>query len=172
MANKVLIAYFSRRGENYVNGNIRHLERGNTEVVAEKIKALLPDADMFRIETTYAYSDSYMECIEEAKRELREQARPEVNNAPASLDEYDTIILGYPNWWGTMPMVCYTFLESYDFADKRIIPYCTHEGSGMGSSVRFIKKICPDAIVLDGTPIHGAEAPHADREARSIAELV
>ena len=71
--------------------------------------------------------------------------------------------------WGTMPMVCYTFLESYDFTEKTIIPFCTNEGSGMGSSVRFIKKLCPGANVEDGTPIHGAEAANADREAREIA---
>ena len=131
---KVLIAYYSRRGENYVNGSIRNLKLGNTEVVAQKIKALLPDADVFQIDTTYEYSKSYMTCIEEAKQELHDQARPEVKNPLESIDEYDTIILGYPNWWGTMPMVCYTFLESYDFTGKRIIPFCTNEGSGMGST--------------------------------------
>ncbi len=169
---KVLIAYYSRRGENYVNGSIRDLILGNTEVVAAKIKALLPEADLFQIDTTYEYSKSYMTCIEEAKQELRDQARPEVKNAPENIDEYDTIILGYPNWWGTMPMVCYTFLESYDFTGKTIIPFCTNEGSGMGSSERFIKKLCPGATVLAGTPIHGAEAAHADREAQHIANLV
>ncbi len=168
---KTLIAYYSRRGENYVNGSIKNLKLGNTEVVADKIKALLPDADMFRIDTTYQYSESYMTCIEEAKQELHDQARPEVKDAPESIDEYDTIILGYPNWWGTMPMVCYTFLESYDFTGKKIIPFCTNEGSGMGSSVRFIKKLCPTATVLDGTPIHGAEAARADREAQAIANM-
>ena len=146
MAKKVLIAYYSRRGENYVNGSIKNLKLGNTEVVAQKIKALLPDADMFQIDTTYEYSKSYMTCIEEAKQELHDQARPEVKNA-------------------------FTFLESYDFTGKTIIPFCTNEGSGMGSSVRFIKKLCPGANVMDGTPIHGAEAAHADREAQEIAEL-
>ena len=172
MAKKVLIAYYSRRGENYVNGSIKHLAKGNTEVVVEKIKALLPDADVFQIDTTREYSKSYMTCIEEAKQELSDQARPEVKNPLEGIDGYDTIILGYPNWWGTMPMVCYTFLESYDFTGKTIIPFCTNEGSGMGSSVRFIKKLCPGANVTDGTPIHGAEAANADREARAIADLV
>lgn len=167
---KTLIAYYSRKGENYVNGTIRNLERGNTEVMVEKIKALLPEADVFRIETTYEYSKSYMTCIEEAKQELHDQARPEVKNAPAGLDDYDTIILGYPNWWGTMPMVCYTFLERYNFKGKRIVPFCTNEGSGMGSSERFIRKLCPEAIVADGISIHGAEVANADREARQIAE--
>lgn len=168
---KILIAYYSRRGENYVNGSIRELKLGNTEVVASKIKALLPDADLFQIDTVRKYSDSYMECIEEAKQELREGARPEMKEKLANIDQYDTIILGYPNWWGTMPMVCYTFLEAYDFTGKTIIPFCTNEGSGMGSSKRFIKKLCPQANVLNGTSIHGAEAQNADREARLIAEM-
>ena len=73
--------------------------------------------------------------------------------------------------WGTMPMVVYTFLESYDFTGKTIIPFCTNEGSGMGSSVRFIKKLCPGANVDDGTPIHGAEAVNADRQAQAIAAM-
>ena len=169
---KTLIAYYSRRGENYVNGSIRTLAKGNTEVVAAKIKALIPDADMHVIDTVHEYSKSYMTCIEEAKQELRDQARPEMKSPLESIDDYDTIILGYPNWWGTMPMVCYTFLESYDFTGKTIIPFCTNEGSGMGSSERFIKKLCPGATVLAGTPIHGAEAAHADREAQHIANLV
>ena len=167
---KTLIAYYSRRGENYVNGSIVNLKSGNTEVVVGKLKELLPEADVFRIDTTYEYSKSYMACIEEAKKELHDQARPEVKNPLSSIDGYDTVILGYPNWWGTMPMVCYTFLESYDFTGKTIIPFCTNEGSGMGSSVRFIKKLCPGANVLDGIAIHGAEAANADREAKEIAE--
>ena len=168
---KTLITYYSRRGENYVNGSIRELKLSNTEVVAAKIKALLPDADVYQIDTTYEYSKSYMTCIEEAKKELHDQARPELKTPLPSIDDYDTIILGYPNWWGTMPMVCYTFLESYDFSGKRIIPFCTNEGSGMGSSERFIKKLCPDATVLAGTSIHGAEAANADGEARMIADM-
>ena len=168
---KVLIAYYSRRGENYVNGSIKNLKLGNTEVVAAKVKELLPEADMFHIDTVRRYSDSYMTCIEEAKQELHDQERPEMKERLDSISQYDTIILGYPNWWGTMPMVCYTFLESYDFTGKTIVPFCTNEGSGMGSSVRFIKKLCPTANVLSGVPIHGAEAPYADSEAQQIADL-
>ena len=168
---KTLIAYYSRRGENYVNGSIKNLAKGNTEVVAAKIKALLPDADVYQIDTIHEYSKSYMTCIEEAKQELHDKARPEMKTPLDSISDYDTIILGYPNWWGTMPMVCYTFLESYDFGGKRIIPFCTNEGSGMGSSVRFINKLCPTATVLSGIPIHGAEAATADREAMQIATI-
>ena len=94
MAKKVLIAYYSRRGENYVNGSIKNLKLGNTEVVVGKIKTMLPDADVFQIDTTYEYSKDYMTCIEEAKKELHDQVRPEVKNPLESIDEYDTIILG------------------------------------------------------------------------------
>lgn len=169
---KTLIAYYSRRGENYWNGSIRNLAKGNTEVVVEKLKALLPDADVYHIDTTYEYPKDYYECIDQAKQELRGKARPELKNKLDNIDEYDNIILGYPNWWGTMPMVVYTFLESFDFTGKTIIPFCTNEGSGMGSSERFIKKEAPTAIVLSGTSIHGAEAARADAQARSIASKV
>lgn len=167
---KTLIAYYSRRGENYVNGSIRELKLGNTEVVAQKIKDLLPEADMFQIDTTYEYSKSYMTCIEEAKKELREQARPEVKNPLDSIDQYDTIILGYPNWWGTMPMACYTFLEKYDMSGKTILPFCTHEGSGMGGSERQIKKLCPEADVAKGLPIHGSQAAESAAAVKAWAE--
>ena len=167
---KTLIAYYSRRGENYVNGSIRNLELGNTEVVAQKIKALLPDADVFQIDTTYEYSKSYMTCIEEAKQELRDQARPEVKNPLESIDEYDTIILGYPNWWGLPPMAVFTFLESYNFAGKKIVPFCSHEGSGLGGSIRQLKMTVPDARLTAGVAIHGAAASHCDREVKLILE--
>ena len=168
---KVLIAYYSRRGENYVNGSIRSLSKGNTEVVAEKIKALIPQADLFHIDTVRQYSPSYMTCIEEAKQELRSNARPEMKEKLSNPEQYDTIILGYPNWWGTMPMVCYTFLESFDTAGKTIIPFCTNEGSGMGSSERAIRQLCPKAEIKKGISIHGAEASSSDREASQIANL-
>ncbi len=170
MAKKVLIAYYSRRGENYVNGSIKNLKLGNTEVVAQKIKALLPDADMFQIDTTYEYSKSYMTCIEEAKQELHDQARPEVKNPLESIDEYDTIILGYPNWWGTMPMCVYTFLEHFDLTGKKIVPFCTNEGSGLGSSERELKKICKGATVASGLSIHGAEAAQSEGKVAAWAK--
>lgn len=169
---KTLIAYYSRRGQNYVNGSIRNLPKGNTEVIVEKLKALLPDADVYHIDTTYEYPTDYYQCIDQAKQELREKARPELKNPIDSIDQYDTVILGYPNWWGTMPMVVYTFLEKFDFTGKTIIPFCTNEGSGMGGSERNIKKCAPGATVLGGTSIHGAEASHADAEAKSIANKV
>jgi flavodoxin len=99
-----------------------------------------------------------MTCIEEAKKDLRAKARPELVSVPESIDEYDTVILAYPNYWGTMPMAVYTFLESFDFSGKTILPLCTNEGSGMGSSEREIKKTCPGATVKKGLPITGSAA--------------
>lgn len=167
--NKVLIAYYSRRGQNYVSGNIKDLKVGNTEAVAKMVQSFL-NADLFQIETVEAYPEDYMETTEVAKRELHEQARPQLANTVAQMSEYDVIVLGYPNWWGTMPMAVYTFLESYDFAGKTIIPFCTHEGSGMGHSEAEIRRLCPSATVLSGTAIHGTSAPSARAIARSIAD--
>ena len=99
-----------------------------------------------------------MTCIEEAKKDLREKARPELVASPDSIDAYDTVILAYPNYWGTMPMAVVTFLEGYDFTGKTILPLCTNEGSGMGSSERDIKKYAPGATVKNGLSIIGSDA--------------
>ena len=102
-----------------------------------------------------------MTCIEEAKKDLRANARPELTNYLDSIDEYDTVILAYPNYWGTMPMAVYTFLERYDFTGKTILPLCTNEGSGMGSSEGNIKKLAPGANVKRGLSITGSNAANA-----------
>ena len=158
---KTLIAFFSRADENYFGGAMRYVKVGNTEIVANIIKDLVP-ADSFKIEMKNPYSPVYMTCIEEAKKDLRAKARPELVSLPGSIDEYDTVILAYPNYWGTMPMAVYTFLESFDFSGKTILPLClplcTNEGSGMGSSEREIKKTCPGAAVKKGLPITGSAA--------------
>ena len=154
---KTLIAFFSRADENYFGGAMRYVKVGNTEIVAGIIKDLIP-ADTFKIEMKNPYSPVYMTCIEEAKKDLRAKARPELVSMPESIDEYDTVILAYPNYWGTMPMAVYTFLENFDFSGKTILPLCTNEGSGMGSSEREIKKTCPGAEVKKGLPITGSAA--------------
>ena len=154
---KTLIAYFSRADENYFGGAMRYVKVGNTEIVANIIKDLIP-ADSFKIEMKNPYSPVYMTCIEEAKKDLRAKARPELVSVPESIDEYDTVILAYPNYWSTMPMAVFTFLEHFDFSGKTILPLCTNEGSGMGSSERDIKKTCPGAIIKKGLPITGSAA--------------
>ena len=100
---KTLIAYFSRADENYFGGAMRYVKVGNTEIVCGIMKELI-EADTFKIEMQEPYSPVYMTCIEEAKRDLRAKARPELTSMPASIDEYDTVVLAYPNYWGTMPM--------------------------------------------------------------------
>ena len=154
---KTLIAFFSRADENYFGGAMRYVKVGNTEVVAGIMKELIP-ADTFKIEMKDPYSPVYMTCIEEAKRDLRAKARPELASLPESIDAYDTIILAYPNYWGTMPMAVFTFLEAFDFTGKTILPLCTNEGSGMGGSERDIKKACPGAEVKPGLPVTGSRA--------------
>ena len=157
---KTLIAFFSRADENYFGGAMRYVKVGNTETVCGIMKELI-DADSFKIEMKDPYSPVYMICIEEAKKDLREKARPELVSLPASIDAYDTVILAYPNYWGTMPMAVFTFLEAFDFTGKTILPLCTNEGSGMGGSERDIRQACPGAKVAAGLPVTGSRAANS-----------
>lgn len=150
-----IIVYFSRTGENYVSGAIKKLDVGNTEAAAKMLQKLT-GADMFKIEPVMPYSDIYNDCIEQAKQDKERNARPEIVSYPESLDKYDTIYLGYPNYWGTMPMCVFTFLEHFDLTGKTIKPFCTHEGSGMGSSESDLKRICKGADIKKGLPLHGS----------------
>ena len=154
---KTLIAYFSRADENYFGGAMRYVKVGNTEIVVGVMKDLI-EADTFKIEMKDPYSPVYMTCIEEAKKDLRAKARPELVSTLESIDEYDTVVLAYPNYWGTMPMAVFTFLEAFDFSGKTILPLCTNEGSGMGGSERDIKKACPGAAVKKGLPVTGSQS--------------
>lgn len=160
---KKLIAFYSRADENYVNGQLKKLDIGNTEVAAGMIKELT-DADMFKMEQVQAYSKDYNECIAQAQADQKRDARPELKNYPESMEEYDEIYLGFPNYWSTMPMAVFTFLEHFDFTGKTIRPFCTHEGSGMGSSERDIKRLCPGAKVEKGLAIHGGSVERSRNE--------
>lgn len=160
---KKLITYYSRADENYVNGQIKNLEKGNTEIAAEIISRLT-GADMFKIEQKKPYAKDYNECIAQAQADQKNDARPELVAFPDSIDEYDEIYLGYPSYWSTMPMAVFTFLEHFDFGGKTIRPFCTHEGSGLGSSVRDIQKLCPDAEVAKGLAIHGGSVSRSEKD--------
>lgn len=159
---RTLVVYYSRRGENYVSGIIKKLQQGNTESVASKIAALT-GADKFRIETVKEYPAEYKEMTEVAMQELQNKERPALTGQVENMEQYDTIILGYPNWWGTMPMCVFTFLEAYDLTGKKILPFCTHEGSGLGHSIDDIRKVCPGTEVKDGLAIRGSVAASSDR---------
>lgn len=160
---KSLSVYYSRRGSNYVSGSIVNLPVGNTEVIAKKLQGMT-GSDLFQIETVKPYPEDYTDTTEVSKVELRQNARPELTATVEGMDSYEVIYLGYPNWWGTMPMAVFTFLESYDFSGKTIVPYCTHEGSGLGSSERDIKRLCPTAKVLPGLAIKGSTVARADSD--------
>ncbi|MFW9903509.1 MAG: flavodoxin [Candidatus Thorarchaeota archaeon] len=158
-----LIAFYSRKGNNYVNGSIVNLEIGNTEVIAKMINELI-ESDMFYINTIKPYPQDYEETTKVAKQELKSNARPELSDHIADMKVYHIIFLGYPNWWGTMPMVVRSFLESYNFSDKIIIPFCTHEGSGLGSSVKDIAQLCPKAEIKNAISFRGGNVKNARGE--------
>ena len=155
-----LVAFYSRAHENYFGGSMRYIEVGNTEKIADMI-AEITGADLFKIEQKVPYAADYNTCIEEAKKDLQTKARPELVSMPENLDRYDEIYLGYPNYWGTMPMAVYTFLESYNFTGKKIHPFCTHEGSGLSSTERDIKKAAQGADVSKGLSIYGSRVDDA-----------
>jgi len=159
---KNLIAYFSRKGNNYVDGSVEDLPVGNTEVVARMIQERT-GADIFRIATVKEYPTDYTETTDVAQRELRQNERPELSSGVDNWEDYGVIFLGYPNWWGTMPMAVWTFLEKHDFSGKTILPFCTHEGSGMGRSEGDIRKLCPGATVLPGLSIRGRGVRSAEK---------
>lgn len=160
--NRTLIAYFSRKGNNYLDSHIVDLPVGNTEAAAKMIQAQT-GGDLFAIEPAKAYPADYTRCTEVAQEELDRNARPALARQQESLDDYDLIILGYPNWWGTMPMPVWSFLEAHDFTGKTILPFCTHEGSGLGQSERDIRKLCPRARVLRGLAIRGGSVGTSEK---------
>ncbi len=162
---KTLIAFFSRAGENYYNGEMKFLEVGNTEVAVGKIKSMI-DADVFRIEMLDPYPADYDGATARAKRDLNESARPALARTLNSIAMYDNVILGFPNYWSTMPMAVFTFVESLDFTGKRILPLCTNEGGSMGFSERELKRLCPGATVARGLSIQGFRVGSADAEIR------
>lgn len=158
-----IVVYFSRDGENYVSGAIKNLKVGNTEIAAKMIQDYT-NADIFKMEPNVPYSTNYNECIAQAQDDQRRDARPELKEYPKSLEKYDTVYLGYPNYWGTMPMAVFTFLEHFDFNGKTILPFCTHEGSGMGHSEEDIKRLCPGAVVKKGLAIHGTSVSRSEKD--------
>ncbi|WP_455137404.1 flavodoxin [Thermophilibacter sp.] len=168
---KALVAYFSRAGENYVAGRIVDLPRGNTEVLARAVAEAL-GADAFRIEPAEAYPADYYACTDVAKRELAEGARPALAEPAPSLDGYETLVLCYPNWWGTCPMAVRTFLDACDLAGRTIAPLCTNEGSGMGSSEHDLSAAYPQARVARGLAVPGHEAARRVDEAVAWARSI
>lgn len=168
MAN-TLILYYSRKGENYVNGRIVDLKRGNTEICAAFIKKAV-GGDLFEIETVKEYSKDYHTCTEEASREFKEKARPKLKKYLGSIADYDNVFVCGPCWWGTYPMAVFTQLERLDFTGKKVMALMTHEGSGLGNGERDLRKICRGVTFGTGIAIHGADAEKAEAAVREWAK--
>ena len=160
---KILVAYYSRTGEEYGLGTIR---KGNTEIVAEII-AKKTGADIFEIKPVTPYPDDYEECKKVASREKATKARPPFVGG-IEISNYDLIFIGYPIWYGDAPQIIYTFLESYDFGGKKIVPFCTSGGSGLSSTDQNISLTCPTAKILSGFEIHGATAQNNFSKTESL----
>ena len=162
---KILVVYFSRTGENYNVGNV---EVGNTAMVASYIKDYLK-ADSFEIIPVNKYPDKYQECLDQATKKKNENARPEIQNKITNFDQYDTIFVGYPIWWGDLPMIMHTFFESYDFNGKKVIPFNTHEGSGDAGTYSTVQKDLPKAnVTTDGLALDGKTARSDDGKQKTI----
>jgi len=153
----ILIAYFSHTG--------------NTEMVATVI-AEKTGGELFRVMTVNPYPEDYDECVNLARQEQEEAARPELSAHVDGMDNIDVVFLGYPNWLGTLPMPMLTFLEEYDFSGKTIIPFCTYGGSGLGRSIEDVSTHCPDAIMLEGLGIPASNASNAQDEITQWLERI
>lgn len=156
-----LIIYYSRKGENYWNGSIKSIPKGNTEIVAEFIQNAV-GGDLFEVDTVKPYASDYYTCIEEAKQELHAQVRPELKRYLKSINGYDNIFVCGPCWWGTFPMAVFTQLEKLDFTGKQVFAVMTHEGSGLGSCERDLKKLCAGASIGKGLAVRGADAAKSE----------
>jgi len=143
---KILIVYFSRTG--------------NTREVANQIRQQV-GGDLFEVRTVQPYPAAYRATTDQAKREQQENARPALTAEVNYMAGYDVVFIGYPNWWGTLPMAYFTFLEHYDFAGKTIVPFCTHEGSHMGRSESDLRRLCPRSILATGIALRSADG-HRD----------
>jgi flavodoxin len=170
-SSKVLTVVFSRVGSSQSFQGVdavssASLPRGNTLVIADQVQKIV-GGDRFQIVTEVPYPSRYNDTTELALKEQQAKARPKLKTHLKSLADYDVIFLGYPNWWGTLPMAVKTFLEEYDFAGKTIVPFCTHEGSGLGTSERDIAQLAPKAKLAPGLAVRGSSVDGAGRDVQS-----
>ncbi len=170
----ILIAYFSRVGNTDFEADVDAVTSasinidngafaGNAEILAGYVNDIT-GGDTFLIETVEKYPSDYRETTDMAADEQKAEARPELASSVENFEDYDTVVLIYPNWWGTIPMPVATFLESYDFTGKTILPICTHEGSAMGSSESKIAEILPDVNIKSGLSVRGGSVKNARSE--------
>jgi len=146
---KLLVVYFSKTG--------------NTKKLAMAIQKQT-GADMVEIVPVVLYPDDYDQTVDIARKEQDDNARPAVKTKVDTMASYNVVFLGYPSWWGTMPMAVFTFLEAHNLSGKTIIPFTTHEGSGFGRSISDLRRLCPKSTILDGLAIRGRDADTAETE--------
>ncbi len=151
----VLVLYFSMSGNTEAVANIIHDEVGG---------------DIIKLETVQAYPEDYDELVDYAQQEQQENARPELSTVIENIEQYDTIFLGYPNWWGDMPMPIYTFLDTYDLSGKTIAPFITHGGSGLSQTPENIQREEPNATVTDGLAVSGSRADSSQESVFRVAK--
>ena len=149
---KVLIAYFSWSG--------------NTKQIAEQIQEVT-GGDLFEIQTVTPYSSNYNQCVEDAKKEKERNARPPIKGEVDKMSEYDIVFIGYPNWWGTMPMAVLTFMDQYDLKDKTLLPFYTHGGGGVQQCYKdFVKNASgskvKEGFIANGNAV-GRAKPHVEK---------
>ena len=158
----MLVAYFSLAGEQYGVGVV---EEGNTSIIAHMI-AEQTGADLFEIKPVTPYPTTYQGLLDVSQQEMRNNSRPEIADTVDNMEDYDMIFIGYPNWWGDMPMIVYNFLESYDLSGKTIVPFCTHGGSGLSNTESTIADIT-GGTMKKGLAIPGTTAQNDRDTARS-----
>lgn len=177
---RVLIAYFTVPEDVKISDNdaiagasivVKDNEKmGNTEYVAGLVQKTI-GGDLFRIETKDAYPLEHDTLVEQAAEEQEKDLRPELINHVDNFEQYDTVLLGFPNWWGDLPMPVYSFLEEYDFAGKTIIPFVTHGGSDFSATTDTISQLQPDAQVSDNTlSLSREDVAEAEDEVKDWAE--
>ena len=168
---KILIAYFTMSetdGTDMSSSASRVINNDELMGATEYVARVIQDntgGDLFQIETVQTYPGTHDPLVDQAADEQDENARPALKTTIDNLDDYDVIFLGYPNWWGDMPMPLYTFLEAYDFSDKTIIPFNTHGGSRFSSTISTIEELQPNATVIeDGLTISRNDVADAESE--------
>src|SRR5215510_2537895 len=171
---RILIAYFSRMGNMVfdprvdarsgasVQGSSNNYI-GNNKIIADMVHGSV-GGDLFFIEQVDKYPSAYRATTDKAMEEQRANARPALASRVTNIENYDTIVLIYPNWWGTLPQALFTFLETYNFSGKTILPICTHEGSGLGRSITDMRRLAPNATIADGLAIRGGSVNRAQND--------
>ena len=164
---RTLVVYFSRTGEQYTVGVI---DKGNTAIVAEMIAEKI-GADLFEVlPVDDQYPMTYNELTDVAKQEQNDKARPAYAGELPDLSGYDTVFIGAPVWWGDWPMIMYTVFENNDFSGKKLVPFSTHEGSGLSGFDKKLASACPDAEVLKGLAVRGNDAQNRQDSVRETVQ--